>query len=108
MASTLRLGMRGEQLYVFIDDQTFLPVAPSVTSGAVNVLSVAQDPATGQNVQNNITAQGLAQSYATQNDILVQLLVELKTITYYLSAGLNVPDDPDTIRQDQATNPQLN
>ena len=35
--STLRIGHPNEQRYVFIDDATLQPAAPSVTSGLVNV-----------------------------------------------------------------------
>jgi hypothetical protein len=36
----------------------------------------------------------------TQSELLSQILVELRTITYYLMSGLNVPDDPEKVRQD--------
>ena len=43
MAGTLRLGHRNEQGYVYVDDVTLLPAAPSVTGGLVNVANWVWD-----------------------------------------------------------------
>ena len=105
MPNTIRLGHRNENLYVYIDDQTLLPCAPSVTGGLVNVANWVYDfnalAWVAQSAASGVTAvQGRFQS-----DQFDSIITELKTITYFIKEGLNVPDDQQKIRDDRDQQP---
>ena len=109
MPNTIRLGHRNEELYVFIDDQTLLPCAPSVTGGLVNVANWVYDfnalAWVAQSAVSGLSAtQGIALGVA-QSDQFNSIITELKTITYFIKEGLNVPDNPQAVRDDRDQQP---
>lgn len=74
-----------------------------LTVGAVTVERqrvVCADPSNASGLAPVSAQFGMGVNDAQNGDVLSLILIELRTITYYLQAGLNVKDDPAMVRSD--------